>query len=124
MSVADHGCSAPRARCYARERLDPSIAVLAISTSAFGRTTCRPSLTVGGSHPKDARRSRLAQTHMKVPTRSARRVTPGASHRFVVATERLDGGIPVVSVSGEVDLATAPALERTLRYAADDQRVR
>jgi anti-sigma B factor antagonist len=64
----------------------------------------------------------MAQTHMKVPTRSARRVTPGASHRFVVATERLDGGIPVVSVSGEVDLATAPALERTLRDAADDQR--
>jgi anti-anti-sigma factor len=64
----------------------------------------------------------MAQTHMKVPTRSARRVTPGASHRFVVATERLDGGIPVVSISGEVDLATAPALERTLRDAADGQR--
>ena len=63
----------------------------------------------------------MAQTHMKLPTRPARRVTPGASHRFVVATERLDGGIPVVSVSGEVDLATAPALERTLRDAADDQ---
>jgi anti-sigma B factor antagonist len=57
----------------------------------------------------------------KVPTRSARRVTPGASHRFVVATEQLDSGTPVVSVSGEVDLATAPALERTLRGAAEDQ---
>ena len=63
----------------------------------------------------------MAQTHMKVPTRSARHVTPGASHRFVVATEQLDGGIPVVSISGEVDLATAPALERTLRDAADNQ---
>ena len=63
----------------------------------------------------------MAQTQMQVPTRSARQVTPGASHRFVVATEQLDGGIPVVSVSGEVDLATAPALERTLRDAADNQ---
>jgi anti-sigma B factor antagonist len=63
----------------------------------------------------------MAQTQMKVPTRSARHVTPGASHRFVVATEQLDGGIPLVSVSGEVDLATAPALERTLRDAAEDQ---
>jgi anti-sigma B factor antagonist len=63
----------------------------------------------------------MAQTHMKVATRSVRHVTPGASHRFVVATEQLDGGIPVVSVSGEVDLATAPALERTLRDAAEDQ---
>ena len=63
----------------------------------------------------------MAQTQVKVPTRSARHVSPGASHRFVVATEQLDGGIPVVSVSGEVDLATAPALERTLRDAAEDQ---
>jgi anti-sigma B factor antagonist len=63
----------------------------------------------------------MAQTQMKVPTRSARHVTPGASHRFVVATEQLDGGVPLVSVSGEVDLATAPALERTLRDAAEDQ---
>jgi anti-anti-sigma factor len=39
-----------------------------------------------------------------------------------VATEQLHAGIPVVSVSGEVDLATAPALERTLRGAAEDQR--
>lgn len=64
----------------------------------------------------------MAQAQMKVPTRSARRVTPGASHRFVVATEQVDGGIPLVSVSGEVDLATAPALQRTLRGAADDHR--
>ena len=63
----------------------------------------------------------MARTKMTVPTRSARHVTPGASHRFVVAIEHLDGGIPVVSVSGEVDLATAPALERTLRGAAEDQ---
>ena len=63
----------------------------------------------------------MAQTQMKVPTRSARNVTPGASQRFVVATEQLDGGVPVVSVIGEVDLATAPVLERTLRDAAEAQ---
>ena len=38
-----------------------------------------------------------------------------------MATEQLDSGIPLVSVSGEVDLATAPALERTLLDAAEDQ---
>ncbi len=53
--------------------------------------------------------------------RSARHVTPGASQRFVVATEQLDSGTPVVSVSGEVDLATAPVLERTLLDAAEDR---
>ena len=63
----------------------------------------------------------MAQTQPKVPTRSARHVTPGASQRFVVATEQLDGGVPVVSVIGEVDLATAPVLERTLRDAAEAQ---
>jgi anti-sigma B factor antagonist len=63
----------------------------------------------------------MARTQMQVPTRSARHVTPGPTHRFVVATQQLDGGIPLVSVSGEVDLATAPALERTLREAAEDQ---
>ena len=63
----------------------------------------------------------MAQTQMKVPTRSARHVTPGASQRFVVATEQLEGGVPVVSVIGEVDLATAPVLERTLRDAAEAQ---
>ena len=54
--------------------------------------------------------------------RSGRRVTPGATQRFVVATEQLDGGTPVVSVNGEVDLATAPALERTLLEAAEDRK--
>jgi len=63
----------------------------------------------------------MAQTQLKVPTRSARHVSPGASHRFVVATEQLDGGVPLVSVIGEVDLATAPSLERTLLDAAEDQ---
>jgi anti-sigma B factor antagonist len=62
----------------------------------------------------------MAQTQANVLSRSARHVTPGASQRFVVATEQLDSGTPVVSVSGEVDLATAPALERTLLDAAED----
>ncbi len=53
--------------------------------------------------------------------RSARRVTPGASQRFVAATEELDSGAHVVSVMGEVDLATAPALEQTLLGVADDR---
>lgn len=53
--------------------------------------------------------------------RSARRVTPGASQRFVAATEELDGGAHVVSVMGEVDLATAPALEQTLLGVAEDR---
>jgi anti-sigma B factor antagonist len=51
----------------------------------------------------------MAQTQMMVPT------------RFVVAIQQLDGGVPVVSVSGQVDHATAPALERTLRDAAEGQ---
>ena len=52
--------------------------------------------------------------------RSDRRVTPGASQRFVAATEQLENGAPVVSVLGEVDLATVPALEQTLLCAAED----
>ena len=51
---------------------------------------------------------------------SDRRVTPGASQRFVAATEQLENGAPVVSVMGEVDLATAQAFEQTLLGAADD----
>ena len=57
----------------------------------------------------------------RAATRSARRVTPGMRQRFVAATEHLDNGTPVVSVMGEVDFATAPALEQTLRGVADDR---
>ncbi len=60
-----------------------------------------------------------ARADSKAAGRSARRVTPGASHRFVAATDQLGSGTPVVSVMGEVDLATARALERTLLSAAD-----
>ena len=52
--------------------------------------------------------------------RSDRRVTPGASHTFVAATDQLETGAPVVSVTGEVDLATAPAFARTLLGATED----
>ena len=44
----------------------------------------------------------------------------GASELFVAATEPLDDGGPVVSVTGEVDLATAPALAHTLLAVAED----
>jgi anti-sigma B factor antagonist len=53
--------------------------------------------------------------------RFARVVTPGASQRFVAATEQLESGTPVVSVMGEVDLATAPAFEQTLLGVAEDR---
>ena len=50
-----------------------------------------------------------------------RRVTAGASQRFVAATDELENGTPVVSVMGEVDRATAQALEQTLLEVADDR---
>lgn len=53
--------------------------------------------------------------------RSDRRITPGASMRFVAATEQLDSGGHLVSATGEVDLATAPAFERTLLAVAEDR---
>ncbi len=40
--------------------------------------------------------------------------TPAPSATFVVATEWLAGGVPVVSVAGELDLTTASTLEETL----------
>ncbi len=52
--------------------------------------------------------------------RSGRRVTPGASLRFVAATEQLETGQPVVSVMGEVDHTSARAFEQTLLAMADD----
>lgn len=46
--------------------------------------------------------------------------TPGSTTTFVVATEWCDSGIPVVSVTGELDLLTAPALEEALLALPDD----
>jgi anti-sigma B factor antagonist len=54
--------------------------------------------------------------------RSDRRVAPGATQRFVAATEQLENGAPVVSVTGEVDLATVSVFARTLLDAAEDGR--
>ena len=53
--------------------------------------------------------------------RSARRVTAGASQRFVAATEEHESGTPVVSIMGEVDLSTSPALEQTLLEVEEDR---
>ena len=44
-----------------------------------------------------------------------------AGRMFVAATEQLDNGTPVVRVMGEVDLATAPALEEALLGVCDDR---
>ncbi len=44
--------------------------------------------------------------------------TPGETQAFI-ATEQVDGRVPVVSVIGEVDMATAPAFEQSLLDAAD-----
>lgn len=62
----------------------------------------------------------MAATDSTGLRRSDRRVTPGAGHRFVAATEQLENGAPVVSVIGEVDLATAWAFEKTLLGAAEE----
>ncbi len=43
------------------------------------------------------------------------------SQQSVAATELLDSGIPVVSVSGDVDIATAPALAQTLLAVTEDR---
>ena len=42
-----------------------------------------------------------------------------AATTFVAATEWLDDGVPVVSVMGELDLATAPVLEEALLGLSD-----
>ena len=44
---------------------------------------------------------------------------PGETEAYIAATEHLEGGPPVVSVTGEVDMATAPAFEETLLEAAE-----
>ena len=52
-------------------------------------------------------------------TRAGHRVPPWSSDGFVASTDQLDSGTPVVSVTGELDLATMGALKRTLRRAAE-----
>ena len=62
----------------------------------------------------------MAVTQSTGPRRSERRVMPGATQRFMAATEHLESGAPVISVMGEVDLATAPALEETMLGVAEE----
>jgi anti-sigma B factor antagonist len=62
-----------------------------------------------------------ASTGSNGPRRFARRVMPGATHRFVAFTEQLASGAPVVSVMGEVDRSTARALEQTLLGVTEDR---
>jgi anti-sigma B factor antagonist len=57
---------------------------------------------------------------MPVPAGSP--IPPWPSDEFAASTEQLDSGTPVISVTGELDLATVPALERTLRSAAEGRR--
>jgi anti-sigma B factor antagonist len=47
-------------------------------------------------------------------------IVHGTRQRFVAATGLLDTGLPVVSVMGDVDVATAPALEQTLLDVESD----
>jgi anti-sigma B factor antagonist len=44
-----------------------------------------------------------------------------ASSMFAASIEQLESGAPVVSVAGDVDLASARALEQTLLGATEDQ---
>lgn len=46
-------------------------------------------------------------------------LSPSPATTFVAATEWLEGGVPVVSVTGELDLATAPVLEEALLGVSD-----
>ena len=52
--------------------------------------------------------------------RFARRGMPGAGRRFATATEQLETGTPVVSVMGEVDLATVQELKQALLGVGED----
>ena len=51
---------------------------------------------------------------VEVGARGASRGTPAPRQRFAMANKQLGNGTPVVSVIGELDLATAPAFERRL----------
>ena len=65
--------------------------------------------------------SAAPQPRSTIPRRPDRGVMRDASPAFEVSTERIDGGRVVVSVLGDVDIATARALERTLFDVAEHQ---
>jgi anti-sigma B factor antagonist len=51
---------------------------------------------------------------VRVSAQGVIRGTSGPRQRFAAATAQLGNGTPVVSVIGELDLATVPAFERTV----------
>jgi anti-sigma B factor antagonist len=51
---------------------------------------------------------------VRVSAQGASLGSPGPRQRFAATTAQLGNGTPVVSVMGELDLATVPAFERTL----------
>jgi anti-sigma B factor antagonist len=51
---------------------------------------------------------------VEVGVRGASRDAAAPRQRFAMANKQLGNGTPVVSVAGELDLATAPAFARTL----------
>ena len=59
-------------------------------------------------------RHRRSEMAVQASSEGAKRDPPWTRQRFVAAVARLDNGTPVVSVTGDVDLATAPALEQRL----------
>lgn len=72
--------------------------------------------SVGASEPVSAR-----GVCSLSPKRSVLRAPWSApSTPFVAATEWLESGMPVVSVIGELDLATAPVLEEALATLAEN----
>ncbi len=63
--------------------------------------------------------ARLSETELQELAPCVLRPAPAPAPSFVVAVRWTDGGIPMVSVAGELDLATAAALERPLLGLCD-----
>ena len=94
--------------------LDLSVRSQSPPASAPWPAPRRPEVEINGSTPIAREATRAP------PGAAALRPGPDAARAsFVVATERLDNGVPVVSVTGELDLASAPALEDPLLAACD-----
>ena len=86
---------------------------------------CSPRARSAGYRPetqevKDAQTASIPDPH--VPGDPARRVTPGASQRFVAATEQLDDGAPVVSVMGRWTWLRRRRSPRTLLLGVAEER--
>ena len=68
----------------------------------------------GSAASRAASANGAAPSSSNGPKRFARRGMGEAGRMFAVATDQQDNGTPVISVMGEVDLATVPALEEAL----------